>query len=331
MDWQEFLQVAQKVAQEEGYPLAVLAGQAAQETGRNVSSAPGWNFFGIKGPGQLLKTWEDYGNGPVSVMANFRTYNSPEDSIRDYINLIKNNYPQAWAQRDNPVAMVQAIKAGGYATDPNYVAAVTNTPEFKQYVNAPQPTQTPQPQATPTQPQKPKSFMDILKDYLNPQSYASDDITNPGGVQNFSYQGYQQQPNGTINYQVKPGDTMWGIADQYLGGGQNWNQIKGYSGSPTSLPVGQNLQISKPGVKSYTQPATHPGGYSPSNANTSTNNGPVYSAPPASKPAQNYSQPVSQPSGSLNFSPSKSSGQAANNAAVVNKATTTKSGLKLTI
>lgn len=328
MDWNSFTQIAQKVAQEEGYPVAVLLGQAAQETGRNVSSAPGYNFFGIKGPGQVLKTWEDYGNGPVTVNASFRAYNSPEDSIRDYINLIKNNYPDAWAKRDNPVAMIQAIKAGGYATDPNYVNAVVNTPEFKQYANAPQPTPTTQPQQSPLQPQKPKSFTDILREYINPQSYAAElDPTNPGGVRNFS-QGYQSQPGGAINYMVKPGDTLWDIAEQYGLGGQNYGQIKGYTGSPTALPVGQQLQIPQKTL-SFTAPTPRPQqNSSPSAANYSSPSGPAVA--PAAK--QSYSpkpsQPTSQPSAQLNFSPSKpvnvNNGTSPNNL-------TTKSGLKLTI
>src|SRR5574343_472259 len=323
MDWDSFVQIAKKVAQEEGYPAAVLLGQAAQETGRNVQSAPGYNFFGIKGPGQTLKTWEDYGNGPVSVMANFKTYRSPEDSIRDYVNLIKNNYPQAWALRDNPVAMIQAIKAGGYATDPNYVAAVTNTPEFKQYANTPQPTTQPKPTTTPTQP---KNYMEILKEYIAPQAYAADfDPTNPGHVQNASYMAYKPQ-NPFTNYTVQPGDTLWGIADQYLGGGQNYNQIRGYAGNPTALPVGQQLQIPKPSSpfqNPYVQPAQN---YSTPSKSRGSSGG---SSTPQKSYAVQPSQPTAQPSAQLNFSP-KASGQAANNAAIVNKSLTTKSGLKIT-
>lgn len=288
MDWEEFKQVAQKVAQEEGYPVAVLLGQAAQETGRNVSSAPGYNFFGIKGPGQTLKTWEDYGNGPVTVMANFRAYNSPEDSIRDYINLIKNNYPQAWALRDNPTAMIQAIKAGGYATDPNYVNAVTNTPEFKQFAQAPQPTQPIQPQQSITQPEKPKTFMELLKDYLVPQAHADFSPTNPGGLQNASYGGYKPS---AINYTVKPGDTLWGIAEQYGLGGNNYKQIQGYSGQPTQLPVGQSLKIPKPGGSvSYTQPANKPAGPGASAPNYSPSTGGAAYAPPSASVARAQTQ-----------------------------------------
>jgi len=338
MDWNSFVQVAEKVAREEGYPVAVLLGQAALETGRNVGSAPGYNFFGMKGSGtagtQTLKTWEDYGNGPVTIMDNFRAYRSPEDSIRDYINLIKNNYPDAWAKRNDPTAMIQAIKAGGYATDPAYVAKVTSTPEFKQYQNVtPQPTETPQAQQSPLQPRKPKSFLDILSDYLFPKAEAAE--YNPlNATKNFS-QGYQAQPNGVINYTVKPGDTMWGIAEQYLGGGQNWNQLKGYTGSPNQLPVGTQLQVpgrQPQGTVSYTRPivpqrGAPPPNTSPANANYSSPSGPAYSPTPQQSYSVRPSQPSSGGSAQLNFKP----GNTVKPSNVMDKATTTKSGLKLTI
>lgn len=133
-NWDDFTSIATKVAKEEGYPVGVLLGQAALETGRSVGSAPGNNFFGIKGSGNAgttsQATQEDYGNGMVNITDNFAAYSNPEDSIRAYINLIKNNYPNAWSLRNDPNAMLRAIKAGGYATDPDYVYKVSNTPEF---------------------------------------------------------------------------------------------------------------------------------------------------------------------------------------------------------
>ena len=133
--WQKFVEAAKKVANEMGYPVSVILGQAALETGR--VSSPGNNYFGIKGSGtagtQNLATKEATSGGQFyDTRSNFAAYNSPEDSIRAYVDLIQRRYPQAWEQRNNPEAMVKAIKAGGYATDPNYVAKVMSTPEFRQ-------------------------------------------------------------------------------------------------------------------------------------------------------------------------------------------------------
>lgn len=133
-NWQQFVATATKVAKKQGFPVGVLLGQAALESARGTA-APGNNYFGIKGVGtagtQNLAT-KEFGQGNYySTNSGFRAYNSPEESINDYINLIKTQYPQAWALKDNPQAMLQAIHQGGYATDPNYVQSVMSTPEFQ--------------------------------------------------------------------------------------------------------------------------------------------------------------------------------------------------------
>lgn len=177
--------------------------------------------------------------------------------------------------------------------------------------------------------QQPKSVMDTLLDYIVPQADAAElDPTNPGGLKTYSHSPFQPNANGAINYMVKPGDTLWDIAEQYLGGGQNYGQIKGYGGSPNQLPVGQQLQIPQKTL-SFTAPTPRPQqNSSPAAANYSSPSGPAVA--PAAK--QSYSvkpsQPTSQPSAQLNFSPSKpvtvNNGKSPNNL-------TTKSGLKLTI
>lgn len=343
MTWQDFVDVATKVAHQEGYPIGVLLGQAALETGRDLGSAMGNNFFGIKGSGsagtQRLRTQEADGNNFYNTVANFAAYANPEDSIRAYINLIRERYPQAWALRNDPIAMVKAIKEGGYATDPQYIAKVTNTPEFKAYAD--QRIMAPRTaeyvgesgdfgknfmEYDTAEPVKKKTIMDTLWDYVFPKADASYDPTNPGGVRNYAYQGYQPNSQGTINYTVRPGDTLWDIAQQYGLGGNNWNQIRGYSGSPNALPVGAQLQIPQQKTISYNRPQPQQN-YTPANANYSSQSagGPAYSPPP---PVKQYSQPVSQPSAQLNFRPAQTTGgyqgTSPNNL-------TTKSGLKLTI
>lgn len=50
-----------------------------------------------------------------------------------------------------------------------------------------------------------------------------------------------------ITHITKPGETLWGLAEQYLGAGKRWTEITGYTGVPEELPIGQELTI--PGVE----------------------------------------------------------------------------------
>ncbi len=136
-EWKGFAKAAAKIASEEGYPLPVILGQAAIETGRSPGNAPRNNWFGIKGQGnagtQNLGTQEASGKLFYNTRSNFAAYQTPEDSVRAYIDVISNLVPnwKDYARTGDNQGLVQAIKNAGYATNPNYVALVTNTPEFR--------------------------------------------------------------------------------------------------------------------------------------------------------------------------------------------------------
>lgn len=55
---------------------------------------------------------------------------------------------------------------------------------------------------------------------------------------------YNSVPSYTP-YTVKPGDTLWGLAQKYTGNGSNWRNIQGFGGNPHQLPVGQQLYLPK--------------------------------------------------------------------------------------
>ncbi len=94
--------------------------QAALESGHG-RSAPGNNYFGIKGPGQILDTWEDGPNGPYKTKASFRTYKDPGESMKDYVAILKRNsrYAPVLAAKTLD-EQINAMAASGYATDRNY-------------------------------------------------------------------------------------------------------------------------------------------------------------------------------------------------------------------
>lgn len=105
----------------------VAASQASLETGYG-KSVKGNNYFGIKaspswkGGTQRFQTWEVEDGRRVNQQATFRSYRSPEESLRDWADLMSRNYPGVMSANSFPEA-VQGLtqgRYGSYATDPQY-------------------------------------------------------------------------------------------------------------------------------------------------------------------------------------------------------------------
>lgn len=132
---------------ENGLSTVACLAQMALETGWNESvSEDNYNLFGIKadknwkGEKQLCRTFEilstdnrkfpkiysitPLANGKYEYVVDdwFRVYDSPEQSIRDRMELLFNlpRYSKAWAVRHDYVQFFYAIEAAGYATGKNY-------------------------------------------------------------------------------------------------------------------------------------------------------------------------------------------------------------------
>lgn len=140
----EFIKTLSKLAQKE-YQKRKKAGkkwtlpsvciaQAALETGWGTSPmmVKANAYFGIKagtgwkGKVYSTKTQECYdGKNYTTITDLFRAYDSLEDSVADYYDLITglDRYATACNQTD-PQKCIQAIKNGGYATSPTYVKNV---------------------------------------------------------------------------------------------------------------------------------------------------------------------------------------------------------------
>ena len=119
---------------------SICIAQSAHETG--WGTAPIMTranaFFGIKAGGSwtgkvyVADTWEVAPNGEAyNTVANFRAYDSLEESVADYYNLIVNNsryaggvsyYPDLKSAEET----IQAIWSGGYATDTVYPELIMN-------------------------------------------------------------------------------------------------------------------------------------------------------------------------------------------------------------
>jgi len=111
-----------------GIPEAAILAHTALETGADASKTVGaYNYGNIKagskwqGDTASVNALEyDKSGGTYREPSKFRSYSDPERAAQDYAALIRSRYPQA-AQARTVEEFAQGLKAGGYATDPDYV------------------------------------------------------------------------------------------------------------------------------------------------------------------------------------------------------------------
>lgn len=131
----EIAETARKLGEENDLYASVMIAQAILESKSGQSglaTSPNHNLFGIKGKYQndsvVLETSEDDGTGNLStIRAEFRKYPSYEDSLKDYVNLLRNGV--SWDRqyytnvfKSNTASYKDATNylTGSYATDSNY-------------------------------------------------------------------------------------------------------------------------------------------------------------------------------------------------------------------
>jgi len=118
--------VAREASRTSGVPASIIIAQAALETGwgrATIGNAK--NLFGIKGTGPAgsvrVPTSEVINGRWVTIMDNFRRYNTWAESITDHGRLLRTSrYAPAMAVRNNPDEFARQLQRCGYATDPNY-------------------------------------------------------------------------------------------------------------------------------------------------------------------------------------------------------------------
>ncbi len=126
---ERFSDIALEISKATGVAPEVVLGQTALETGWGKSVAGG-NMFGIKGQGQMVTTKEHIpGRGMVTVRDSFRAYDDPVESFKDYADItIRGKSLSDIVTPDMTVEeQARAIKASGYATDPNYARSLAST------------------------------------------------------------------------------------------------------------------------------------------------------------------------------------------------------------
>lgn len=97
-------------------------------------------FSDWKGKVYNAKTQECYdGSNYTDIQACFRAYNSIEESISDYFDLItKSERYRKACVADSPLECITAIKNGGYATSPTYIntiMSIINSNNLTKYDN----------------------------------------------------------------------------------------------------------------------------------------------------------------------------------------------------
>ena len=139
---------AQKAAKTLGVEPSTLLAQSALETGwgQHLPSGKdgqhGFNLFGIKadsrwdGPVTNVDTLEYFSGQPIKVNANFRQYDSFEQSFNDYAEFVssQSRYQPALEKASDAAGYIQALQEAGYATDPKYaekVQGILNRDVFK--------------------------------------------------------------------------------------------------------------------------------------------------------------------------------------------------------
>ena len=133
------LPMAQQAADRIGVDPLYLVAQAALETGwgksvmRQQDGSSSHNLFGIKATGSWQGaqaraiTSEFKGGQMVKETADFRSYDSYQDSFHDLVTLLQSNnrYKEVLNAADKPEQFVRELQKAGYATDPEYASKIS--------------------------------------------------------------------------------------------------------------------------------------------------------------------------------------------------------------
>ena len=111
------------------YAKMLVAQDALESNWGKSSLVKDFNFGGIKavnGTPFVEKETKEYsaGKGMHKTKSKFRKFNSLDEYVNYKISLLSGKRYQAFT--GDPTQFYHRIKAGGYATDPNYVAKLTN-------------------------------------------------------------------------------------------------------------------------------------------------------------------------------------------------------------
>lgn len=262
------LAIAEAKKREKWVLPSVCIAQAALETGWGTSSlmTKANAFFGIKATGWNGKvynsaTLECYdGKTYENVNACFRAYDSVEDSVKDYFDLITGSARYSAAVNEkNAEKAINAIKNGGYATDPSYVSKIMNiinTYDLTKYDNFKDsaPVKEAENAETVYTVKAGDTLSGIAAKYGTTYQKLAEynGIANPNIIhigQKIKIPGASTTSASTVTkvertYTVKKGDSLWAIAASQLGNGARYKEIKALNSLKSdTIYAGQVLKI----------------------------------------------------------------------------------------
>lgn len=118
---EDMLNYTYEQAIKRGFHPSAPVSQVAAESGRGTSNFAKTrnNWFGLGAfDNDLNNTWK---------------FKDPRESTDAYFNVMETDprYATAYEYRHDPLRFLQEIKKAGYASDPNYVNTISNTPEYR--------------------------------------------------------------------------------------------------------------------------------------------------------------------------------------------------------
>lgn len=133
---EKYKDVAQKESKRSGIPTSIILAQMIEESSWGTS----WlaekynNFFGIKadkswtGKTVTLPTQEEVNGKKITVLAKFRAYDDPYESLKDHGNFLLENprYTKAGVFGKDAEGTAKALQSAGYATNSSYATNLLN-------------------------------------------------------------------------------------------------------------------------------------------------------------------------------------------------------------
>lgn len=120
--------LASSVGKQIGVDPSILLGQWGLETGWGKSVIPGTNNLGN------IKDFSGQGTVATDNMTGsvdkYRTYDTPDAFGQDFAGLLNRRYKNAIGSGNDAQAFAEALKAGGYAEDPDYVRKLVATTDL---------------------------------------------------------------------------------------------------------------------------------------------------------------------------------------------------------